>query len=76
MPQSFTSIVSSSPLGFLITGPINAWDPITRLLTIGGRRLRVAPRVTVVGGLGTMVTASGHQEDSSARWIVTDLVFD
>ena len=77
MPRSFTSIVSSSPLRFLITGPITAWDPLGRRLTIGGRRLRVAPRVSTVGVLdGAMVTASGHEEDSSARWIVTALAFD
>jgi hypothetical protein len=76
MPQSFTSIVSSTPLRFLMTGPITAWDPISRLLTIGGRRLRVAPMVSVVGALGTLVTASGHQEDSSARWMVTQLTRD
>ena len=77
MPQSFTSIVSSSPLGFLITGPITAWDPISRLLTIDGRRLWVAPTVAVGGVLdGALVTASGNQEDSSARWMVTDFAFD
>jgi hypothetical protein len=77
MTRSFTSLVSSKPLRFLITGPISAWDPLSRRLTIDGRRLRVSPMVSVVGVLdGAIVTASGHQDDSSARWIVTNLAFD
>ena len=31
--------------------PNHGWDPITRLLKIGGRRLRVAPMVSVFGAL-------------------------
>jgi hypothetical protein len=73
MPSSFTSIVSSKPLRFLITGPISAWDPVKRRLRIDGRRLWVAPTVTV-GGVanGVLVTATGHQGDPGIRWIVTD----
>ncbi len=52
-------------------GPITAWDPITRLLTIGGRVCRGGPLVSVFGAPGTLVMASGHQEDSSVRWIGT-----
>ena len=63
MPRSFTSIVSSSPLRFLITGPIKAWDPISRRMKIGGRRLWVAPAVSIFRvANGALVTASGHQE--------------
>jgi hypothetical protein len=77
MPRSFTSIVSSTPLRFLITGSIAAWDPARRRLKIDGRRLWVAPTVAVFGVLdGALVTASGHQDDSSARWMVTDFAFD
>jgi hypothetical protein len=33
--------------------------------------------VSIVGVLnGAMVTAGGHQEGSSARWMVTELAFD
>jgi hypothetical protein len=32
MSRSFTSVVSSKPLRFLITGCIDAWDPVTREL--------------------------------------------
>ena len=55
---------------------ITAWDPARRRLRIDGRRLWVAPTVAVFGVLdGTLVTASGHQEDPSARWMVTDFAF-
>jgi hypothetical protein len=77
MARSFTSVVSSKPLRFLITGSIAAWDPIRRRLKIDGRRLWVAPAVAVSGVAdGALVTASGHQEHPSARWIVTDFAFD
>ena len=77
MPRSFTSVVSSQPLRFLITGSIAAWDPVRRRLKIDGRRLWVAPTVAVVGVTnGALVTASGHQDPPSARWIVTDFAFD
>ena len=77
MPRSFTSVVSSQPLRFLITGSIAAWDPVRRRLKIDGRRLWVAPTVVVVGVTnGALVTASGHQDPPSARWIVTDFAFD
>jgi hypothetical protein len=50
MPSSsFTSVVFSKPLRFLITGSITAWDPVGRRLRIDGRRLWVAPTVAVVG---------------------------
>jgi hypothetical protein len=77
MPRSFTSVVSSKPLRFLITGSIAAWDPVGRRLKIDGRRLWVAPTVAVFAvANGALVTASGHQDHPSARWIVTDFTFD
>ncbi len=77
MPRSFTSIVASNPLRFLITGSIAAWDPGRRRLKIDGRRLWVAPTVAVFGAAnGVLVTASGHQDDVTARWIVTELTLD
>ena len=77
MPRSFTSIVSSKPLRFLITGSITAWDPVRRRLRIDGRRLWVAPTVPVVGvANGVLVTASGHQGAPGTRWIVTDFAFN
>ena len=70
MFPSFTSVVSSKPLQFLITGAIAAWDPLRC------RRLWVAPTVAVDGvANGALVTASGHQEDVTGRWIVTQLTF-
>jgi hypothetical protein len=77
MPRSFTSIVSSTPLRFLITGSIAAWDPVRRRLKIGGRRLWVVPAVSIFRvANGALVTASGHQEHPSARWMVTNFAFD
>ena len=77
MTRSFTSVVSSKPLRFLVTGSIAARDPVGRQLMIEGRHLWVAPKVAVFGVAdGALVTASGHQEDPGARWIVTHLAFD
>jgi hypothetical protein len=77
MPRAFTSIVSSTPVRFLITGSIAAWDPVAREMKIGEHRLLVAPAVSVFGVAdGALVTASGHQEHPSARWVVTDFAFD
>jgi hypothetical protein len=77
MPRSFTSLVSSQPLRFLITGSIGAWDPVSGRLKIDGRRLWVGPTVAVLGiANGVLVTASGHQDHPGARWIVTDFAFD
>jgi hypothetical protein len=45
MPRLFTSIVSSKPLRFLITGSITAWDPVRHRLRIDGRRLPMLPPV-------------------------------
>lgn len=76
MPRSFTSVVSTKPLRFLITGRIAAWDPVRRRLKMDGRRLWVAPMVDVAGvANGVLVTASGHQGDPGTRWIVTDFAF-
>ena len=42
-----------------------------------GRRLWVAPTVAVLNvANGVLVTASGHQDHSSARWVVTGFAFD
>ena len=49
MSGSFTSVVSSKPLRFLITGCIDAWDPVTRELRIDHDQLWVAPGVSVMG---------------------------
>jgi hypothetical protein len=77
MTRSFTSVLSSQPLRFLITGSIAAWDPVRRRLKIGGRRLWVAPAVSIFRvANGAMVTAGGHQAHPSARWIVTGFAFD
>jgi hypothetical protein len=65
------------PRSFTIAGTIDTWDAFGRWLRIGARTLWVAPSVSVAGlAPGARVTASGHQEDRTARWIVTDLVLD
>jgi hypothetical protein len=77
MARSFTSVIASTPAQFLITGSVAAWDPARRRLKIDGRRLWVAPAVAVAGVAdGVLVTASGHQDRPSARWIVTGFAFD
>jgi hypothetical protein len=74
MTSSFTSVVSSKPLRVLITGLIDAWDPVGRGLRIGHDHLWVAPGVSVTGlRPGASVTAVGHQEDLTGRRIVTEL---
>jgi hypothetical protein len=77
MTSSFTSVVSSKPLRVLITGLIDAWDPVRRELRIGHDHFWVAPGVSVTGlRLGASVTALGHQEDLTGRRIVTELTLD
>ena len=71
------SFPSSSDLRFSIAGPIVSWDQHGRWLRIGVRNFWLSPGVSVAGLVrGAMVTASGHQDDSTARWIVTKLTTD
>jgi hypothetical protein len=69
-----------SPEGraFTIAGRVTHWEPIARELTIGGRVLRVAASVFLVGDVPVGVRkASGHQPpDPGARWVVTHLQVD
>ena len=77
MSRSFTSVVSSKPLRFLITGCIDAWDPVTRELRIDHDQLWVAPGVSVMGlRAGVCLTALGYQEDLTGRRIMTELTLD
>jgi hypothetical protein len=72
-----TSFPSSSDLRFSIAGSIASWDPYGRWLRIGQRNFWVAPGVVVAGlAPGATVTAIGHQDDSTGRWIVTQLTTD
>jgi hypothetical protein len=61
MPRSFTSVMSSQPLRFLITGSIAAWDPVRRRLKIDGRRLWVAPTVAVFVDLVILRRSDGER---------------
>jgi hypothetical protein len=64
-------------LQFSIAGTVDTWDAFGRWLRIGARTVWVAPSVSVAGLTpGARVTASGHQEEPTARWIVTDLTLD
>jgi hypothetical protein len=77
MTSSFTSVVSSKPLRVLITGLIDAWDPVGRGLRIGHDHFWVAPGVSVTGlRPGASVTALVHQEDLTGRRIVTEFTLD
>jgi hypothetical protein len=61
---------------FTIAGRMAHWEPIARELTIGGRVLRVADSVSLVGHIpvGASIMASGHQPpDPSGQWVVTRL---
>jgi hypothetical protein len=74
MTTPFPSPTAPEPLRFSILGTIVTWDSFGRWLRIGERNFWVAPSVAVTGlAPGARVTASGHQEDLTARWIVTDL---
>ena len=65
---------SSSDLRFSIAGLIASWDPHGRWLRIGVRNFWLSPGVSVAGLVqGARVTAIGHQDDVTARWIVTQL---
>jgi hypothetical protein len=61
-------------LRFSILGTIVTWDSFGRWLRVGERNLWVVPSVSVAGlSPGARVTATGHQDDLTTRWIVTDL---
>jgi hypothetical protein len=71
-----TSGSDSKRLEFAITGDITVWDPIRRYLQIGMRDFLVAPEVSIADprlGPGIKVTVLGHQDNLTARWIVTQL---
>lgn len=56
---------------------IAAWDPVTRVLRIGGRELRVPADVSGVGLVpGLAVLAHGHRHQQSQRWIMTSWTRD
>jgi hypothetical protein len=62
------------PLRFSITGPIAAWDPVGRALGIGDRDLWLTPDLSIASlARGAQVTASGHRDNTTTRWVVTQL---
>jgi hypothetical protein len=74
MTTPFPSPTAPEPLQFSIAGTIATWDPFGRWLRIGVRNFWVAPGVSVAGLIpGAPVSIIGHQEDLTARWIVTQL---
>ena len=74
MTTPFPSPTAPEALQFSLLGTIVTWDSFGRWLRIGERNLWVAPGVSAVGlTSGARVTARGHQEDLTARWIVTDI---
>lgn len=77
MMTPFPSPPGPEALQFSITGTIATWDPGGRWLRIGTRNFWLAPGVSVAGLVpGSGVTASGHQDDLTARWIVTQVTLD
>ena len=77
-PTPDTDPKGSEGSAFTITGRVTHWERIARELTIGGRVLRVAASVFLVGDVpvGASIMASGHQPpDPGARWVVTHLRF-
>ena len=61
-----------SPHRFAISGRIKMWDPAERWLWIDERPLWVAPGISVRDLVaGSSVTAIGHREKPSGRWVVT-----
>ena len=76
-PRSQTDPRGSEGSSFTIAGRVSHWEPIARELTIGGRVLRVAASVFLIGDVpvGASIMASGHQPpDAGARWVVTRLL--
>jgi hypothetical protein len=60
------------PLQFAVSGRIKRWDPVERWLWIDERPLWVPPGIPVPDPVaGTMLTAVGHREQPSGRWVVT-----
>ena len=76
VPPSTTD-ARTAPAGrsFAIAGRVERFDRDTRRFIIGGRILRVAPAVQLVGLTnGDLITASGYEQ--SGRWIVTQFSLD
>jgi hypothetical protein len=77
MTTPFPSPTSPEPLRFSITGTIATWEPFDRWLRIGARNFWVAPGLSVADlKPGAMITVQGHQDDLSARWVVTMLTLE
>ena len=77
MTTPFPAPTSPEPLRFSITGTIATWEPFDRWLRIGARNFWVAPGLSVADlKPGAMVTVQGHQDDLSARWVVTTLTLE
>jgi hypothetical protein len=71
------SPTAPEPLRFSLTGTVATWDRFGRWLWIGERSFWVDPSVSEDGLTpGARVSVVGHQEDLTARWIVTQLTRD
>ena len=60
---------------FVLVGPVTSWDPITRVLWVGGQRLHVPPSVPVQLLTDQLsVTIVGHRPRAGAEpWSVTEI---
>ena len=74
MTTPFPSPTDPAARQFFATGAVAHWEPVGRWLRIGERHCWVAPGVAVAGLIeGRRITASGYQDDLTARWVVTQL---
>ncbi len=72
MATSVPSSGDAGPVRFAVSGRIRRWDPAERWLWLDERPLWVSPGVLVpTPAAGTVVTAVGHREQPSGRWVVT-----
>ena len=75
MTTASPSPMASEALQFALTGTIATWDHFGRWLRIGERNFWLTPDVSEAGLVsGTRVTVSGHQDDLTTRWIVTQVL--
>jgi hypothetical protein len=59
---------------FVLAGKLVDWDPVTRVLQIGGEEFAVRPGVPVHDMLpGRSVTISGYERPGLEFWVVTQI---
>jgi hypothetical protein len=67
--------MADDPIPFVLAGTVESWNPIARVLYIGGTCLDVAPGVAVESLVPEQrVTVTGYQsKHTTGPWVVTKI---